>query len=162
MKTITIKKDIIDSLDSDKSKLAFANSVITLMSGSEQNSSNKITEALSNGLNSDLPEPMDEAPDFDSSNMGASEFKRYSLLKAGYVPAGRKGLDCGYSDYEYKHLSGLSKLEFDFFRSSVWSKIDESKGKKGYVKFLRYLVKIYSWFYSKIILPSLIREDIDD
>jgi hypothetical protein len=162
LKTLTIKQDIIDKLDSDKSKLEFANSVITLMSGSGQTLSNKFDEALGEGLNSDLPEPMDGAPDFDSSNMSAPEVRRYSLLKAGYVPAGRKGLNCGYSGYEYKHLSDLSQLEFDFFRSSVWSNIDESKGKKGYVKFLRYLVKIYSWFYSKIILPSLIREDIDD
>jgi hypothetical protein len=32
MKTLTIKRDMIDSLDSDESKLAFANSLIALFS----------------------------------------------------------------------------------------------------------------------------------
>ena len=152
MKTITIKQDIIDSLNSDKSKLEFANSLIALMSDTEQTPDNKIDEKLINGLNSDLPEPMDGAPDFDPNNMSAPEFRRYSMLRGGYVPAGGKGLYCGYSEYEYKHLSELSQLEFDFYRSSVWSKIDESKGKRGYVKFLNYLCDIYSWYYYKIIL----------
>jgi len=159
LKTLTIKQDIIDLLYSDKSKLDFANSVIALLSDTEQTSGNKIDEALGEGLNSDLPEPMDGAPDFDSSNMGAPEFKRYSLLKAGYVP---KSLYCGYSEYKYKHLSELSKLQFDTFWDSASSMITHSKGKRDYVKFLQYLCDIYKWYFYLIILPSEVRADLDD
>ena len=156
MKTLTIKQDIIDSLDSDKKKLEFANSIIDLLSDSK-----KTTGSRFDGLIPDIPKPMDGAPDFDSENMSASEFRRYSLLRAGYVPAGSKGLNCGYSDYEYKHLSTLSKPEFDGLWQSVGIRVKQSKGKRDYLKFLKYVGDIYSWYFRKFIIPSLIREDID-
>ena len=151
MKTLTIKQDSIKSLDSDESKLEFANSVITLLSDPKKISNSEIDKALSNGLNSDLPEPMDGAPDFDSSNMIAPEYKRYSMLRAGFVPAGDKGLDCSYSEYEYKHLSDLSESQFESQWKSAVSKIKQSKGKRDLVKFLEYLCSIYSWFFTKKI-----------
>jgi hypothetical protein len=151
MKTLTIKRDIIDSLDTDESKLEFANSVIALLSDPKKSSSGKIDEALSSGLNSDLPEPMAGAPDFDSSNMSAPEFRRYSLLRAGYVPAGGKRLDCGYSEYEYKHLSDLSERKFESFWKEAGAMIKQSKGKRDHVKFLQYLHDIYRWFFTKKI-----------
>ena len=155
MKTLTIKRGIIDSLDSDESKLEFANSVIAMLSDPQKPSSGKIDEVLSSGLNSDLPEPMVGAPDFDSSNMGAAEYKRYSMVRAGYVPAGGKGLNCSYDKYEYKHLSELSEIEFDSHWNSAISKIKQSKGKKGYVKFLEYLCDIYYWFSLQKLMSSV-------
>jgi hypothetical protein len=161
LKTLTIKQDMIDSLDSDKKKLEFANSVINLFSDSKTTTGSRLDQELFNGLNPDIPKPMDGAPDFDSDNMSAPEFRRYSLLRAGYVPAGSKGLNCGYSDYEYKHLSTLSKPEFDDLWRSVGIRVKQSKGKRDYLKFLKYVGDIYSWFFYKFIIPSLIREDID-
>jgi hypothetical protein len=165
LRTITIKQDIVDSLDSDQQKIEFANSVIGLLSDSIRTTDRQHDEVLINGLNQDIPEPMDGAPEFDSANMSAPEYKRYSLLRAGYVPAGGNGLfgslDCPYSDYIYKHLSTLSKSKFDYLRQSVESKIKQSKGKRDYLKFLKYLGEIYSWYFRKFIFPSLIREDID-
>ena len=155
MKTLTIKRDIIDSLDSDESKLAFANSVIAALSDPKKSPSGTVAEALTEGFNSDLPEPMDGAPDFDSSNMAAAEYKRYSMVRAGYVPAAGKSLYCGYSEYEYKHLSELSEIEFDSHWESAISKIKHSKGKKDYIKFLEYLCRIYSWFYLNKVSPSV-------
>ena len=154
MKTLTIKQESIDSLDSYKSKLEFANSIIILLSNSEQTLNSEIDESLSDGLNSDLPEPMAGAPAFDYSNMGAAEYKRYSMVRAGYVPAGGKGLNCSYDKYEYKHLSELSEIEFESHWNSAVSKIKQSKGKKGYVKFLEYLCDIYYWFsLQKLMSP---------
>jgi hypothetical protein len=154
MKTLTIKRDMIDSLDSDESKLAFANSVIALLSDPQKPSSGKIDEALSLGLNSDLPEPMAGAPDFDSSNMAAPEYKRYSMVRAGYVPAGGKGLYCGYSEYEYKHLSELSEIEFESLWSSAAYELTQSKGKRNHAKFLQYLYEICRLFsLQKLMSP---------
>lgn len=165
MKTLTIKQNIIDALDSDEKKIKFANSIIGHLSDSERATDSGFDEVLINGLNTDIPEPMDGAPEFDSKNMSAPEFRRYSLLRAGYVPAGDNGLfgslDCPYSDYIYKHLSTLSKPEFDKLWQSVGSKIKQSKGKRDYLKFLKYLGEIYSWYFRKFIFPSLIRGDID-
>ena len=161
MNTLTIKQDIINSLDSDESKLEFANSVIAMLSDPQKPSSGKIDEALSSGLNSDLPEPMVGAPDFDSSNMGAAEYKKYSMVRAGYVPAGGKGLNCGYSEYEYKHVSELSESEFESHWNSALSKSKHTKGKKDYIKFLEYLCRIYSWFYLNKVSPSVWRGGVD-
>lgn len=161
MKTLTIKQDIIDSLDSDKKKLEFANSIIDLLSDSEKTTGSKHDEILLNGLNAEIPIPMDGAPDFDSDNMSAPEFRRYSLLRAGYVPAGIRGLDCSYSDYEYKHLSTFSKFEIDSLWELTISKLQQNWKKRDYSKFLRYLCDIYGWFYYTILLPSGKREDID-
>ena len=94
------------------------------------------------------------APDFDSSNMAAPEYKRYSMVRAGYVPAGGRGLYCGYSEYQYKHLSELSENEFKSHWDSAVSKIKHTKDKKDYIKFLGYLCKIYSWFYFNKVSPS--------
>jgi hypothetical protein len=154
MQTLTIKQDSIKSLDSDESKLDFANSVIELLSDPKKSSSSEINEALSEGLNVDLPEPMEGAPDFDSSNMIAPEYKRYSRLKAGYVP---KRLYCSYAEYEYKHLSELSQSEFDDKWKSVGVKIEHSKGQRDHVKFLEYLYEIYRWYFNNRLLPSVIR-----
>ena len=155
MKTLTIKRGIIDSLYSDESKLEFANSVIALLSDPQKPSSGKIDEALSSGLNSDLPEPMVGAPDFDSSNMSASGFKMYSMVRAGYVPAGGRGLNCRYSEYEYKHLSELSEIEFDSLWSSAGYKLTQSKGKRDHAKFLKYLCDICSWFSFQKLKSSM-------
>lgn len=165
MKTLTIKQNAIDSLDTDKKKLEFANSIIDFLSDSKKTTNNKLDEVLINGLNTEIPEPMDGAPDFDSDNMSAPEFRRYSLLRAGYVPAGGNGLfeplDCPYSRYEYKHLSTLSRSKIDYLWRSVESKIKQSKGKRDYLKFLNYLRFIYSWFYHEFIIPSLTDEEFD-
>lgn len=152
MKTLTIKQDIIDSLGSDESKLEFANSVIALLSDSEDpQQSSQNGEALSQGLNSDLPEPMKGAPDFDSGNMDAPEFRRYSLLMAGYVPAGKNGLNCSYSDYEYRQLSDMTEHEIESLWNMAAAKIKQSRGKRDYVKFLNYLCDIYYWYFTKKI-----------
>lgn len=156
MKTLTIKKADIASLDSDESKLEFVNTVIALLSGSEETLTCMPDGALSMGLNSDLPEPMEGAPDFDSNNMSAPEVRRYSFLRAGYVP---KNLNCGYSGYEYLHLRTLSKPRIDLFWRSAGFKLKESKGKSDYVTFLRYLYDIYSWYYRNKIIPLLIKKE---
>ena len=155
MKTYTIRQKEIEPLDSDKSRLEYINHIIALLSDPPKSLSGKVDEALSTDLNSDLPEPMEGTPDFDSSNMGAAEYKRYSMVRAGYVPAGGKGLYCGYSEYEYKHLSELSEIEFDSHWESAVSRIKHTKGKKDYIKFLEYLCRIYSWFYLNKVSPSV-------
>ena len=155
MKTLTIKRDIIDALNSDESKLAFANSVIALFSDPKKSPSGTVAEALTEGFNSDLPEPMEGAPDFDSSNMAAAEYKRYSMVKAGYVPAAGKSLYCGYSEYEYKHLSELSEFEFSSLWRSAEYKLTQSKGKRDYAKFLKYLCDICSWFSFEKLKASM-------
>jgi hypothetical protein len=113
LRTLTIKQNVIASINSDEKKIKFANSVIGLLSDSERTTDSKFDEVLIHGLNTDIPIPMQGAPEFDSKNMSAPEFRRYSLLRAGYVPAGGNGLfgplDCRYSDYKYKHLNTLSK-----------------------------------------------------
>ncbi len=98
------------------------------------------------------------APDFDSSNMAAPEYKRYSMVRAGYVSAGGKAIYCSYSEYEYKHLSELSESEFDSQWNSAVSKKKQCKDKRDYVKFLGYLCKIYSWYYFNKVSPSACSE----
>jgi len=154
MKTLTIKRDMITSLDSDESKLEFTNQVIALLSDPNKISSGKIDEALIEGLNLDIPEPMRGTPDFDSSNMAAAEYKRYSMVRAGYVPAGGRGLNCSYDEYEYKHLSELSEGEFESHWDSAILKLKQDWKKKDYAKFLKYLCDIYGWFYSNKVSSS--------
>ncbi|WDP91090.1 MAG: hypothetical protein HUN04_15860 [Desulfobacter sp.] len=159
MKTLTIKQNMIKSLDSDESKLEFANTVIALISGSEKTVKGEFKHILSKGLNTDIPEPMEGAPDFDSSNMAAPAFRRYSLLKAGYVPAGYKGLNCGYSGYDYRHLSTLSESEVNFLWRAAEGKLKQSDGKRDYTNFLKYLCEIYSWFHHITIIQPLLEGD---
>jgi len=158
LKTLTIKQADIDSLDSDESKLEFVNSVIALLSGSEKTLNAKLDDELSLGLNPDLPEPMEDAPDFDSNNMCAPEFRRYSFLKAGYVP---KSLYCSYSKYAYCHLSDLTYDKIFDLMSSASLKIGQSKGKRDYLKFLTYLCEIYKWYLYEVLWSSMRREVID-
>ncbi len=150
MKTITIKQADIASLDSDESKLKFINSIIALLSGSEIISTDISYDTLSGGLNADIPEPMEGAPDFDSSNMNAPEFRRYSLLRAGYVP---KNLNCGYSRYEYIYLGDLSYDEIDSLWDSAISKIKLNWKKRDYGQFLKYLCEMYTWYFQKTFCP---------
>lgn len=165
MRTITLKQNIIETLDSDEKKLEFANSVIGLLSDSKTTTDSSIDEVLINGLNTDIPKPMEGAPDFDSDNMSASEFKRYSMVSAGYVPAGGNGvigsLDCGYSAYKYKQLTTLSRVEIDSLWHAAIEKLKQNWKKRSYAKFLSYLCDIYYWYYANILLPSEKREDID-
>ena len=67
-----------------------------------------------------------------------------------------------YSEYEYENLRDIAISKFKILRDYVWSKIGQSKGKKDHIKFLQYLCDIYKWYYYKIILPSEVREDIND
>jgi hypothetical protein len=160
LRTLTLKQNVIESLDSDEKKLEFANSIIGLLSDSKRTTGNKIDEVLINGLNTDIPIPMLGAPDFDSKNMSAPEFKRYSLVRAGFVPAKVNGLigplDCPYSDYEYEHLSTLPEFKFDYIKRLVKIKITESKGKRDYLKFLKYLDEVFGWYFTKFIFPNSI------
>lgn len=135
MKTLTIMRDTIDLLGSDESKLEFANSVISLFTDSESTDSTT-NYRLQNGLNVDIPEPLDGAPLFDSKNMAASQFKRFSMVRAGYVPA---TLDCGYEDYSYLKLKDMSDNELIKYLKYVELKILHSKGKREHLKFLNYI-----------------------
>ena len=154
MKTYTIRQKEIEPLDSDKSRLEYINQIIALLSDPEKTPSSKIDEALIDGLNYDLPEPMGGAPDFDSSNMSASGFKMYSMVRAGYVPAGGKGLNCSYIEYEYKHLGELSEIEFESLWSSAAYELTQSKGKRDHANFLQYLYEICRLFSLQKLMSS--------
>ena len=148
MKTLTIKQKELPPLDTDLEKIEFADSVKAILFGSEPNQTNEQVETLQKGLNDDIPEPMKGAPEFDSSNMTAPEYRRYSLARGGYVP---KWLHYGYAEYEYIHLSELSERDFESRRKSAVSDIKYHKGKRDHVKFLQYLCSIYTWFFTKKI-----------
>ena len=61
---------------------------------------------LLEGLYVNLPEPLEGSPEFDSSNMCAADFRRFSFVRAGFFPV---HLNCGYAAYEYKHRDDYSE-----------------------------------------------------
>lgn len=131
MKTLTIEHSMVETLDSDDSKLEFINSIITLLTdGKTANNS------LSNGLNVDLPEPLDGAPVFDSKNMGVTEVRRFYMLQAGHVPV---SLDCGYADYKYKDIRDMSDDELFRYLICVNKKIKSTKDKRNFLNFLNHI-----------------------
>lgn len=142
MKTLTIKRDMVENLESDESKLAFANSVIALLTDREQ-PSGPIIESLREGLTDNLPEPLDGSPEFDSSNMATAQFMRFSMVRAGFFPV---TLNCGYADYKYKHLDDFSRDELIDLFGDVGLKKVRSKGKKDFVVFLEYIQKVLDWY----------------
>ena len=135
MKTLTIKQKMVEGLDSDESKLEFANTVMSMFVEPEPATSSITAKALYDGLNIDLPALRISAP-FDSKNMWAPEYRRYHITQAGYVPV---DLDCGYDDYEYRYLEDMSDSEVRSFIVEVGRKISHSTGKRGHHKFLRYI-----------------------
>lgn len=135
MKTLTIHHDLIDNLDSDASKLEFANTVISMFEDDEPETNSLTAQALYKGLNRDLPALHISAP-FKSKNMSAPEVKRYHMTRAGYVPI---SLDCRYDDYEYRFLDKMTDSEISSFIATVERKISHSKGKRDFMKFLRYI-----------------------
>jgi len=135
MKTLTIKQEMVDELDSDENKLRFANDIISVFTEHEPITSSDTVEALRDGLNVDLP-PLQIRAEFDSKNMGVTEIRRYHLAQSGYVPV---SLDCGYKDYKYRRLDNMSDSELRSFFLMVEAKMSRSKGKRAFLKFLRYL-----------------------
>jgi len=135
MKTLTIKQDMVEELDSDESKLRFANDVISMLAEHEPTITSVTVESLRKGLNADLP-PLRIGVKFDSNNMGVTEVRRYQMMQSGYVPV---SLHCGYKDYEYRRLDDMSDSEIRSFIEVVNREISHSKGKRGHLKFLRYL-----------------------
>ena len=146
MKTLTIKREMVESLESDESKLDFANFVIASLTDREL--TNGMTgEIYQEGLNHDLPEPLEGSPEFDSSNMCAAEFKRFSQVRAGFFPV---NLDCGYADYRYKHRDDYSEDDLAEKFSDVGSKIWRSKGKKDFLIFLNYMQCVFLWYRNNV------------
>lgn len=146
MKTLTITREMIESLDSVESKLDFADSVIALITDRKP-IMGMTGEKLLEGLNVDLPEPLEGSPEFDSSNICATEFKRFSWVRAGYFPM---HLNCGYSDYTYKHRDDYSEEALLDMSSSIRSKIRQSKGKKDFLVFLDYFQDVLYWYRKNI------------
>ena len=143
MKTLTITRKMVKELDSAESRQDFFDSVITTLL-----TDHEVTNArLQEGLNVDLPEPLEGAPGFDSSNMSATQIKIFSMVRAGYFPV---HLNCGYSDYRYRHLDAfLDDSMFDDFwetRSLISRKISQSKGKESFLIFLNYMLSVLSWY----------------
>lgn len=135
MKTLTIKQEMVEGLDSDECKLEFANTVISMFIEPEPTTNSLNAKALYEGLNVDLPELRIGAP-FISKNMGAAEVKRYHMTQAGYVPV---VLDCAYDDYKYRYLDDMSDIEVRAFFAGVDRSMSHSKGKRDHLKFLRYM-----------------------
>lgn len=148
MKTLTIKCEMVDSLDSDESKLDFANSVITLLTD-RQTVKSTTEEILTKGLNDDLPEPLEGSPEFDSSNMAAAEYKRFSMVRAGNFPV---NLNCGYADYRYKHRDEFSEDELAEMFSEVGLKMYRSKGKRDFLVFLGYIQDVLLWYRRRALI----------
>lgn len=146
MKTLTITRVMIESLDSVESKLDFANSVIALLTDCEP-PKGIFGEILQEGFNDDLPEPLEGSPEFDSSNMGAAEYRRFSMVRAGYFPV---HLNCGYSDYAYKHRDDYSEEALSDMYSSIYNIIRRSKGKKDFLIFLKYFHDVLYWYRKNI------------
>ncbi len=146
MKTLTIKSEMVESLDSDESKLDFANSLIALLTDLEA-VKKTTSESLQDGLNVDLPEPMDGAPEFDSSNMVAPEFKRFSMVQAGFFPV---RFDCGYAAYTYKHRDDFSDEDLLELYSDISTKIRRSKGRKDFLVFLNYIQCVFWWYHANV------------
>lgn len=132
---------MVESLESDESKLDFANSVIALLTDREPT---KVMndDIFQEGLNIDLPEPLEGSPEFDSSKMCAAEYKRFSLVRAGYSPV---NLNCGYADYRYKQWDAYSHEDLVELFFNVGSKIRRTKGKKDYLVFLNYIRSVLGW-----------------
>ena len=135
MKTLTIKQELVEGLDSDERKLEFANTVISMFIEPEPTTNSLTAKGLYEGLNIDLPKLRIGAP-FDSKNMGVADVRRYHMTQAGYVPV---NLDCGYDDFKYRCLDEMSDSEVRSFSASVDRKICHSTGKRDYLKFLRYM-----------------------
>lgn len=135
MKTLTIKKEMVEGLDSDERKLEFANTVISMFIEPETTINSLTAKGLCEGLNVDLPALRIGAA-FDSKNMGAAEVRRYHMTQAGYVPV---DLDCGYDDYKYRYLDNMSDSEVRTFIASVDRNVRHSTGKRDHLKFLRYI-----------------------
>ena len=135
MKTLTIKQEMIEELDSDESKLEFANSVISMFEDPEPTTNSLTAKALYEGLNVDLPALQISAP-FDSKNMWAPEYRRYRMTQAGYVPV---CLDSSYDDYEYRYLDDMSDSEVRSFMAEVGRKRCHCKGRRGHLKFLQHV-----------------------
>jgi hypothetical protein len=142
MKTLTIKREMVESLDSVESKLEFADVAIALLTDREP-TKGMTGEVLQEGLNDDLPEQIEGSPEFDSSNMGAAEFKRFSMVRAGFFPV---HLNCGYADYRYKHWDDYSEDDLADMFSDVGIKGSRNKGKKNFVAFLNYIQDVLLWY----------------
>ena len=135
MRTLTIKQNMVEKLDSDESKLEFANTVISMFIEPEPITNSLTAKALAEGLNVNLPALQIGAP-FDSKNMWAPEYSRYHITQAGYVPV---NLNCSYDDYEYRYLEDMSDSEVRSFIIEVGREMSHSKGRSGHLKFLRYV-----------------------
>ena len=146
MKTLTIKREMVESLDSDESKLDFANTIKSMFIEPEPSTNSPTAKALHDGLNVDLPEPLAGSPEFDSSNMAAAEHKRFSMVRAGYFPV---SLNCGYADYEYKHHHDFSRDEMIDMFCDVGSKKSRSKSKRDFIVFLDYIQQVLDWYLKK-------------
>lgn len=141
MKTLTIKREMVESLESDESKIDFANFVISSLTDREP--TNGMTgEIFQEGLNHDLPEPLEGSPEFDSSNMCAAEYKRFSQIRAGYFPV---SLSCGYADYKYEHWDAYSHEVLVDYLFNVGCMIRRNKGKKNFLVFLNYIRTVLGW-----------------
>ncbi len=140
MKTVTIKQEIVDGLNTDERKLDFVNALISMFIEPEPATSSLTAKSLHEGLNVDLP-ALRIGASFDSRNMGTAEVRRYHMTQGGYVPV---CLDCGYDDYEYRYLDDMSDNEVRSFLADVDRNISHSKGKRDHLKFLRYLHKACS------------------
>ena len=141
MKTLTIKREMVESLESDESKLDFANFVIASLTDREL-TNGMASEIYQEGLNHDLPEPLEGSPEFDSSNMCAAEYKRFSQVRAGYLPM---NLKCGYADYTYKHWDAYSHEVLVDHLFNVGYMIRRNKGKKKFLVFLSYIRSVLEW-----------------
>jgi len=102
-----------------------------------------LIQLFARASNVDLPEPMDGLPEFDSSNMAAAEFKRFSMVRAGYFPV---HLNCGYADYTYRHRDEFSRDGLIDMIGEVGFKKSRSKGKKDFHVFLDYIRQVLDWY----------------
>ena len=145
MKTLTITREMVESLDSDESKLDFIDSAIALLTDRDAQSG-EICQGLQKSINVDLPEPLEGAPGFDSSNMSATQIKIFSMVRAGYFPV---HLNCGYADYKYKHRDEFSADELIDIYCDVSLKKNRSNGKRDFQVFLDYIRHVINWYLMK-------------
>ena len=146
MKTLTIKHEMVESLDSEESKLKFVDTLKSMFQEPEPSTNSGTTKASYDGLNVDLPEPLPGSPEFDSSNMAAAEYKRFSMVRAGFFPV---TLNCGYADYAYKHHEDFSRDEMIDMFCDVSSKKSRGKGKRDFIVFFDYIQQVLDWYLMK-------------
>ena len=137
MKMLTIKQELVEGLDSDKSKIEFADTVKLMFENPKLTTSGITYQTLRKRLNTNnFPRLHLGVVPIGTRGMSAATLMRYEFSKVGYVPV---SFDCSYDDYEYEFLCDMTDSQVISFLVVVNKEKTNIKGRRGYMKYLRYL-----------------------